>query len=270
MATLYIHYFEVSRWANAAKVNKRDIYYRLGKSEGYRARSAYKLIHLDEQYGLFNNPNQVVNRVIDLCAAPGSWSQVPQNEPAKIVAVDLQPMAPIDGEKADLVVCDGAPDVTGLHDLDEFVQSQLLLAASSEHYFVGVETWREFCGEIFRGRDVNMLYDQLLNFFTEVDCAKPRSSRFRARHDTSATDEPIQSMSSDEGTSQDLRRILDFVACGDLSAWPDSDMNYPPASNNGSLEDPILSLLRLNLHIRNGCLRKTAANLNLSVYLAVG
>ncbi|KAH9449802.1 hypothetical protein Pst134EB_020614 [Puccinia striiformis f. sp. tritici] len=189
--------------------DKRDIYYRLGKSEGYRARSAYKLIHLDEQYGLFNNPNQVVNRVIDLCAAPGSWSQVlvkklnesrsSQNEPAKIVAVDLQPMAPIDGviqivgditkletatnilshfegEKADLVVCDGAPDVTGLHDLDEFVQSQLLLAALNITLSV-LKPGGNFVAKIFRGRDVNMLYDQLLNFFTEVDCAKPRSSR---------------------------------------------------------------------------------------------
>ncbi|KAA1120678.1 hypothetical protein PGTUg99_022527, partial [Puccinia graminis f. sp. tritici] len=41
---------------------------------------------------------------------------------------------------------------------------------------------------------------------------------------------PATRCQSDEGTSQDLRRILDFVACGDLSAWPDSDMNYPPPS----------------------------------------
>lgn len=71
---------------------------------------------------------------------------------SKIVAVDLQPMAPLPGvyciqgditslataqaiiqhfrgERAELVVCDGAPDVTGLHDIDEYVQGQLLLAA---------------------------------------------------------------------------------------------------------------------------------------------
>jgi tRNA (cytidine32/guanosine34-2'-O)-methyltransferase len=97
---------------------------------------------------------------VDLCAAPGSWSQVLQkkikpkdgNQPI-IVAVDLQKMAPIPGviqlqgditkqstadaiidnfhgELADLVVCDGAPDVTGLHDMDEFIQAQLLLAVS--------------------------------------------------------------------------------------------------------------------------------------------
>lgn len=119
---------------------------------------------------------------MDLCAAPGSWSQVlskrlrnadedADNSDVKIVAVDLQAMAPLpgviqiqgditktstaeqiiahfQGEKADLVVCDGAPDgipfyvgekmnivificyvlVTGLHDLDEFIQSQLILS----------------------------------------------------------------------------------------------------------------------------------------------
>ncbi|KAL5976802.1 hypothetical protein ACLOJK_021136 [Asimina triloba] len=116
-----------------------------------------------------------VKRVVDLCAAPGSWSQqlsIWDGDLPLIVAIDLQPMAPIDGViqvqgditnartaevkkkkkksvirskhcgasirihvikhfdgcKADLVVCDGAPDVTGLHDMDEFVQSQLILA----------------------------------------------------------------------------------------------------------------------------------------------
>ncbi|CAG5957535.1 unnamed protein product, partial [Menidia menidia] len=105
-----------------------------------------------------------VSRAVDLCAAPGSWSQVlsrklrgneekgERGEKVKIVAVDLQAMAPLsgvtqiqgditkvstaqeiichfEGEPADLVVCDGAPDVTGLHDVDEYIQAQLLLAA---------------------------------------------------------------------------------------------------------------------------------------------
>ena len=102
-----------------------------------------------------------VSRAVDLCAAPGSWSQVlsrelykPEKKDVKIVAVDLQEMAPIEGviqiqgditskktadeiinhfegKKAQLVICDGAPDVTGLHDMDVYVQSQLLLSALS-------------------------------------------------------------------------------------------------------------------------------------------
>jgi len=126
--------------------DKRDIYYRFAKEQGWRARSAFKLLHIDERFDIFNG----VTRCVDLCAAPGSWSQVLAkrlDEGSKIVSVDLQPMAPIegvtclqgditsvataeaiiaqfDGSRADLIVCDGAPDVTGLHDLDEFVQSQ--------------------------------------------------------------------------------------------------------------------------------------------------
>ncbi|KAL8955715.1 MAG: hypothetical protein Q9193_006535, partial [Seirophora villosa] len=52
--------------------DKRDAYYRLAKEQGWRARSAFKLIQLDEQFDLFKD----VTRVVDLCAAPGSWSQV--------------------------------------------------------------------------------------------------------------------------------------------------------------------------------------------------
>lgn len=83
--------------------DKRDIYYRLAKEEGWRARSAFKLLHLNEDFDLFNG----VTRVVDLCAAPGSWSQVlsrkliqerPEGkEKVKIVAVDLQAMAPLPG-----------------------------------------------------------------------------------------------------------------------------------------------------------------------------
>lgn len=137
--------------------DKRDVYYRLAKEEGWRARSAFKLLQINEDFNLFEG----VKKVVDLCAAPGSWSQVlarklrggeVKNDDVKIVAVDLQAMAPIpgviqlqgditkkstaqeiishfEGEKADLVVCDGAPDVTGLHDIDEYIQAQLLLAA---------------------------------------------------------------------------------------------------------------------------------------------
>ena len=53
--------------------DKRDVYYRLAKEEGWRARSAFKLLHLDEEFRLFHDG---IKRVVDLCAAPGSWSQV--------------------------------------------------------------------------------------------------------------------------------------------------------------------------------------------------
>ncbi|XP_058114824.1 uncharacterized protein LOC131257904 [Magnolia sinica] len=56
-----------------ASRDKRDIYYRKAKEEGWRARSAFKLLQIDEEFNIFHG----VKRVVDLCAAPGSWSQVP-------------------------------------------------------------------------------------------------------------------------------------------------------------------------------------------------
>ncbi|XP_054723046.1 putative tRNA (cytidine(32)/guanosine(34)-2'-O)-methyltransferase, partial [Uloborus diversus] len=81
-----------------------------------------------------------------------------------------------EGECADLVVCDGAPDVTGLHDLDEYIQAQLLLAALNITTHV-LKKGGTFVAKIFRGKDVTLLYSQLKIFFENVTVAKPRSSR---------------------------------------------------------------------------------------------
>ncbi|VDK87333.1 unnamed protein product [Litomosoides sigmodontis] len=250
--------------------DKRDIYYRLAKEEGWRARSAFKLMQIDEEFNIFEG----VCRVVDLCAAPGSWSQVlskkvyfakdeDKRKDIRIVAVDLQPMSPLpgviqlqgditevstaekiisyfEGLKADLVVCDGAPDVTGLHALDEYMQSQLVLAALNIATFVLKETGT-FVAKVFRARDITLLYAQLKIFFKEVYCVKPRSSRqssceafvvckeFGLPEGYTPTmknpmlcpdyDEEINSLSGPN------RLLVPFLACGDLSGW-DSDRTY--------------------------------------------
>jgi len=58
--------------------DKRDVFYRRAKETGYRARSAFKLLQLDSEFDLFGKKEQNlrVGRAVDLCAAPGSWSQV--------------------------------------------------------------------------------------------------------------------------------------------------------------------------------------------------
>ncbi|XP_031658792.1 tRNA (cytidine(32)/guanosine(34)-2'-O)-methyltransferase isoform X1 [Oncorhynchus kisutch] len=274
--------------------DKRDIYYRLAKEEGWRARSAFKLLQLDEEFGLFKG----VKRAVDLCAAPGSWSQVlsrklrgkeEKSEEVKIVAVDLQAMAPLpgvtqiqgditkistaleiirhfEGQPADLVVCDGAPDVTGLHDVDEYIQAQLLLAALNITTHV-LKPGGTFVAKIFRGKDVTLLYSQLKIFFSSVTCAKPRSSRnssieaFVMCQNYSPPVGYVPNMSnplldhsygnntvmflmfqlhihwysswflsvSDVDFNQlegPNRIIVPFLACGDLSAF-DSDRTYP-------------------------------------------
>ena len=190
--------------------DKRDIYYRKAKELGYRARSAFKLLQLDEEFDLFTD----VTRVVDLCSAPGSWSQVlsakmynsdehanrlvAEGRP-RVIAVDLQHQAPIpgvihhvgditdkktaelivsyfEGEKADIVVSDGAPDVTGLHDLDEYMQGQLILSALNITTNV-LKIGGDFVAKIFRGRDVTLCVAQLNCFFKDVTVAKPISSR---------------------------------------------------------------------------------------------
>ncbi|XP_070298425.1 tRNA (cytidine(32)/guanosine(34)-2'-O)-methyltransferase [Salvelinus sp. IW2-2015] len=249
--------------------DKRDIYYRLAKEEGWRARSAFKLLQLDEEFGLFKG----VKRAVDLCAAPGSWSQVlsrklrgkeEKSEEVKIVAVDLQAMAPLPGvtqiqgditkistaleiirhfkgQPADLVVCDGAPDVTGLHDVDEYIQAQLLLAALNITTHV-LKPGGTFVAKIFRGKDVTLLYSQLKIFFSSVTCAKPRSSRnssieaFVMCQNYSPPVGYVPNMSNpllDHSYDVDFnqlegpnRIIVPFLACGDLSAF-DSDRTYP-------------------------------------------
>uniref|UniRef100_A0A0N5AW62 Putative tRNA (cytidine(32)/guanosine(34)-2'-O)-methyltransferase n=1 Tax=Syphacia muris TaxID=451379 RepID=A0A0N5AW62_9BILA len=251
--------------------DKRDIYYRLAKEEGWRARSAFKLLQINDEFNIFEG----VTRVVDLCAAPGSWSQVlsqrlyvdqkdeEKRKDVKIVAVDLQPMSPLPGViqlqgditevstassiisyfqgcQADLVICDGAPDVTGIHSLDEYMQSQLIVAALNITTFV-LRDCGTFVAKIFRAKDVTLLYAQLKVFFEEVYCAKPRSSRqssceafvvCRKFHlpkgyvptmiNPMFTEDYDSTLNSMCGVN---RVLVPFVACGDLSGW-DSDRTY--------------------------------------------
>ncbi|KAK6187944.1 hypothetical protein SNE40_005861 [Patella caerulea] len=249
--------------------DKRDVYYRLAKEEGWRARSAFKLLQINNDFDIFKG----VKRVVDLCAAPGSWSQVLSRKlrgndgdksDAKIVAVDLQAMAPIpgviqiqgditkkstaeeivghfEGESADLVVCDGAPDVTGLHDIDEYIQAQLLLAALNITTHI-LKSGGTFVAKIFRGKDVTLLYSQLKLFFPLVTIFKPRSSRnssieaFVVCENYSPPKGYTPNMSNpllDHHYDVDFnslegpnRIIVPFLACGDLSGF-DSDKTYP-------------------------------------------
>jgi tRNA (cytidine32/guanosine34-2'-O)-methyltransferase len=308
--------------------DKRDVFYRLAKEKGYRARSAFKLLQIDAEFNLFTIPvdtdqprsqsesQKRVTRAVDLCAAPGSWSQVladklldktttelsePVSEPAstillqddgieKIVAVDLQPMAPIEGvrclqgditsletaehiiqhfqgKRAELVVCDGAPDVTGLHDVDEYLQGQLLLSAMliTTHVLCQGGT---FCGKIFRGRNVGFLYAQLRLLFERVSVAKPSSSRNSSMESFVVCqnfkggmylDLPLdvggyldlrETKTEDGGASPGAEpdesnldpSMVRFIACGDLSEWSptgeilDSDKSYPIAGGGATTD----------------------------------
>ncbi|KHN08528.1 Putative ribosomal RNA methyltransferase 1, partial [Glycine soja] len=200
-----------------------------------------------------------------------------------IVAIDLQPMAPIegviqvqgditnartaevvirhfDGCKADLVVCDGAPDVTGLHDMDEFVQSQLILAGLTIVTHV-LKEGGKFIAKIFRGKDTSLLYCQIFEVLESEDLLM----RFTLAEAFAV----CENYSPPEGFNpKDLHRLLEkvgspsgvddtdccsgwlegpnkvyipFLACGDLSGY-DSDRSYPlPKVAGGTYQslDPV-------------------------------
>ncbi|EDR28886.1 ribosomal RNA methyltransferase, putative [Entamoeba dispar SAW760] len=175
-----------------------DKFHRQAKQEGYRARSAFKLIDVERDFHIFDG----VHNVVDLCAAPGSWSQVLSKtikEPKNIVSVDLQDIAPIEGVKlvkgditkgstakevmshftdgkADLIICDGAPDVTGIHDIDEANQWILMQAAFSIMAVV-LKQGGSFVAKIFVENEYPHLYFQFKSVFESVTIYKPESSR---------------------------------------------------------------------------------------------
>eukprot|EP01120_Amphizonella_sp_Union-15-10_P013268 TRINITY_DN6136_c0_g1_i1.p1 TRINITY_DN6136_c0_g1~~TRINITY_DN6136_c0_g1_i1.p1 ORF type:complete len:215 (+),score=49.49 TRINITY_DN6136_c0_g1_i1:196-840(+) len=151
------------------------------------------------------------------------------------------------GELADLVVSDGAPDVTGMHDIDEYIQSQLILAALNITTHL-LRPGGTFIAKIFRGKDTSLLYSKLKLFFSNVHIAKPKSSRnssiesfvvctnFSRIADYVPT--MIDAMDHNYGitetqTSAVNRLIVPFVAVGDLSGY-DSDRTYPLQDSSGS------------------------------------
>ena len=103
----------------------------------------------------------------------------PSTIPMLLKALDpdtYDPAATQVTQPVDLVLSDGAPDVTGLHDLDIYVQSQLLFAALNLALCV-LKPGGKFVAKIFRAKDVDLIYAQLKIFFKRVHVAKPRSSR---------------------------------------------------------------------------------------------
>ncbi|MDC3295756.1 RlmE family RNA methyltransferase [Candidatus Pelagibacter sp.] len=180
-------------WINK---QKRDIYVRQSQVDGYRARSAYKLIEIDEKFKIFKNGISV----IDLGASPGSWSQYISRtvKSGRLVSIDLKGMEEIENtiqikgdftdletqeeikglfkSKVDVVVSDMAVNTTGIKDIDAIYTGELAMEAMNFSKEMLVKEGR-FVSKIFLGSSFNEIVALGKKLFKEVKVFKPKSSR---------------------------------------------------------------------------------------------
>lgn len=179
----------------------RDPFFQRAKQEGYRARSAYKLLQIQERFHILRRGQTV----LDLGAAPGSWSQVAAQivgETGRVIAVDLQPIEPIQGVRtlqgdisapevqaqlldasggaADAVLCDAAPSTSGIRDRDHALSVELVRAALQ----VARRTLKQeghFVTKVFEGGDLPQLLADLRRSFSSAKPFHPKASRQESR-----------------------------------------------------------------------------------------
>ena len=180
-------------WLNK---QKKDIYVRQSKVDGYRARSAYKLIEIDEKFKIFKGDMFV----IDIGAAPGSWSQYVSKvvKNGKLISIDLKEIDEIKNttlikgdftdeniknkiknflnKKPDVIISDMAVNTTGIKDLDSLQTGEL---CKESIYFAKDVLSKNgfFVSKIFMGSSFNEIVALGKKIFKEVKVFKPKSSR---------------------------------------------------------------------------------------------
>lgn len=161
--------------------------------DGYRARSAYKLIEIDNKFKLL----QSGQKIIDLGAYPGGWSQVAQQKTQDVVAIDIRLMEAIKGvefikcdiinefeilkeklkdRKFDVVLSDMAPESCGLQSLDH-IRIMLLCEEAFKFAKHFLNCGGKFVVKIFQGEHDKDFYNELKKMFRVVNYFKPQSSR---------------------------------------------------------------------------------------------
>ena len=180
-------------WVNK---QRRDTYVRQSKVDGYRARSAYKLIEINEKFKIFKGGLTV----IDIGAAPGSWSQYANkvSKNGKLISIDLKKMEPIGSSlqiqgdfteegvqqeikknttsKVDVVMSDMAVNTTGIKNIDSIQTGELC----KEAMVFAKDLLNEngyFISKIFMGGTFNEIVAEGKKYFKEVKVFKPKSSR---------------------------------------------------------------------------------------------
>ena len=173
-----------------------DPYVRLAKAENYRSRAAYKLLELDERFGLLKG----VKAVVDLGIAPGGWSQVVRRKApgAKLVGIDFLPTDPIEGASilqmdfmdedaprrlkealggaADLVLSDMAANTVG-HQQTDHLRTMALVEAGLEFAADVLRPGGAYVAKVLAGGADSQLVAEMKRHFTSVKHAKPPASR---------------------------------------------------------------------------------------------
>ena len=180
-------------WINK---QRRDIYVRKSKLEGYRSRAIYKLKEIDDKFKIIRNGIKVV----DLGSAPGSWSQYlsEKSKNSKILSIDLKDIEKIYNvthligdfldeknqtiisnffkDKLDLIVSDMAVNTTGNKNLDAISTGELSINAM-EFSVRNLKKDGSFVSKIFMGSTFNEIVENCKKNFKEVKVYKPPSSR---------------------------------------------------------------------------------------------
>jgi 23S rRNA (uridine2552-2'-O)-methyltransferase len=172
-----------------------DPYVAKARAEGWRARSAFKLLELDEKFHIIPKGG----RVLDLGAAPGGWTQVAVKKGAQlVVGIDLLEMEPVDGAHIlvgdfldaakeqelcallggppDLVMSDMAANTVG-HKQTDHLRTAVLSEAAARFAMANLATGGAFVTKMFQGGTENQMLALLKQCFKEVHHAKPPSSR---------------------------------------------------------------------------------------------
>ena len=173
-----------------------DPYVKQARADGYRSRAAYKLIELDEKFGLLRS----ATRVVDLGVAPGGWSQVVRQKTprAGVVGIDLLPTAPIEGvtlfemdfmadEAPDALVAalGGAPDLilsdmaanTVGHKQTDHLRTMGLVETAADFAIGNLAAGGAFVAKVLAGGTDTVLLGLLKRHFATVKHAKPPASR---------------------------------------------------------------------------------------------
>ncbi len=176
--------------------DRQDYYYWRAKKEGYRSRAAYKLLQMNRTFKLIREGDTV----LDLGATPGGWSQVAALLGARVVAVDLNPMKPLEDvtfiqgditlpetlEKIrevspdyDVVMSDASPKISGKWTIDHLRSIELARASFNIAREV-LKPGGNFVVKVFQGEEIQRFFNELKPYFRFKKFHSPQASRKRS------------------------------------------------------------------------------------------